>query len=48
MAKMTLKVKVNDSYFHYQLRVSQEACEMAAILSQPEWVNVCITTEVSI
>ena len=26
MAKMTLKVKVNDPYFQYQLRVSQDAC----------------------
>ena len=25
MAKMTLKVKVNDPYFQYQLRVSQDA-----------------------
>ena len=26
MAKMTLKVKVNDLHFQYQLRVSQDAC----------------------
>ena len=26
MAKMTLKVNVNDSHFQYQLRVSQDAC----------------------
>ena len=26
MAKMTLKVKVNDLYFQFQLRVSQDAC----------------------
>ena len=26
MAKMTLKVKVNDLHFQYQLRVSQNAC----------------------
>ena len=26
MAKMTLKVKVNDPYFQYQLRVSHDAC----------------------
>ena len=26
MAKMTLKVKVNDLHFQYQPRVSQEAC----------------------
>ena len=26
MAKMTLKVKVNDPYFQYQPRVSQDAC----------------------
>ena len=28
MAKMTLKVKVNDPHFQYQLRVSQDACFM--------------------
>ena len=26
MAEMTLKVKVNDLHFQYQLRVSQDAC----------------------
>ena len=26
MAKMTLKVKVNDLYFQYQLRVSRDTC----------------------
>ena len=26
MAKITLKVKVNDLHFQYQLRVSQDAC----------------------
>ena len=26
MAKMTLKVKVNDPYFQYQPRVSNDAC----------------------
>ena len=26
MAKMTLKVKVNDLHFQYQPRVSQDAC----------------------
>ena len=26
MTKITLKVKVNDPYFQYQLRVSQNAC----------------------
>ena len=26
MAKMTLKVMVNDLHFQYQLRVSQDAC----------------------
>ena len=26
MVKMTLKVKVNDPHFQYQLRVSQDAC----------------------
>ena len=26
MAKMTLKVKVNDLHFQYELRVSQDAC----------------------
>ena len=26
MAKMTLKVKVNDLYFFYQPRVSQDTC----------------------
>ena len=26
MAKMTLKVKVKDLHFQYQLRVSQDAC----------------------
>ena len=26
MAKMTWKVKVNDPYFQYQLRVSHDAC----------------------
>ena len=26
MAKTTLKVKVNDSYFQYQPRVSRDAC----------------------
>ena len=26
MAKMTLKVKVNDPYFQYQPRVSHDAC----------------------
>ena len=28
MDKMTLKVKVTDPYFQYQLRVSQDACLM--------------------
>ena len=26
MVKMTLKIKVNDPYFQYQLRVFQDAC----------------------
>ena len=26
MAKMTLKVKINDLHFQYQLRISQNAC----------------------
>ena len=29
---MTLKVKVNDSHFQYQLRVSHDACQFGASL----------------
>ena len=32
MAKMTLKVKINDLHFQYQLRVSQNACLIGANL----------------
>ena len=39
MAKMTLKVKVNDLHFQYQLRVSQDAC-----LKQIWWFQLKFVT----
>ena len=40
MAKITLKVKVNDLYFLYQPRVSQDAC-----LEQIWWFQLkCVTS----
>ena len=39
MAKMTLKVKVNDHHFQYQPRVSQDAC-----LEQIWWFQLKPTT----
>ena len=35
MAKITLKVKVNDTYFPYQVRVSKDACLVLIWWSQP-------------
>ena len=32
-AKMTLKIKVNDVHFQYQLRVSQDACFVALLMA---------------
>ena len=39
MAKMTLKVKVNDPYFQYQTRVIQDACLVQIWWFQPKSVT---------
>ena len=39
MAKMTLKVKVNDPYFQYQPRVSHDACLVQIWWSQLKYVT---------
>ena len=39
MAKMTLKVKVNDLHFQYQLRVSHDACLVQILWFQLKFVT---------
>ena len=41
MAKITLKVKVNDLHFQYQLRVSQDAYLLQIWWFQPKSVTSC-------
>ena len=38
-AKMNMKIRVNDPYFQYQLRVSQDACLVQIWWFQPKWVT---------
>ena len=48
MAKMTLKVMVNDLYFQYQLRVSQDACWVQICDSSPNlWGVIAQTSRIS-
>ena len=41
MAKMTLKVKVNDLHFQYQPRVSQDTCLVQILWFQLKFVASC-------
>ena len=45
MAKMTLKVKVNDPYFQYQLRVSHDACLLQIWWFQLKKLSVIVRTK---
>ena len=48
MIKMTLKVKINDLYFQYQLRVSQDACVVRIGDSSPNlWQAIMPTSQIS-